>query len=141
MEEEIKERSYESEYVAGEILVCFLGKLHAETGFVKKFSELLGYQVKDEEYEFGKSYIILTKPGEEEKACNDFKSFMIKGQGLVDWASRHDLKLERRWNDLEELVSMAESLRDDAEHSDSAYNKKIDDIIDYAQKIKEPEKQ
>ncbi|HJX05276.1 MAG TPA: hypothetical protein VJ461_01040 [Candidatus Nanoarchaeia archaeon] len=138
---EAEKKDYEPKYAVGEILVCFLGNLNAEDGFVRKMSEFLGYQVKDEEYEFGESYIILTKPGEEEKACNEFKSFRIKDQEWVDWAARRDIKLEKRWNDLEELVGMAESLRDDPEYADVVYNKKLDEIIDYANKIKEPGKQ
>jgi len=126
------------EYATGEVLVHFLDRINVNDDFARTVVELVGYKLKDEEYDFGDCYIILTKPGEEDKACEDLKTLRIKSQNLVDWVTRRDLKLEKRSRDLDELVGMAESLRDNPEQGDSEYNKSLDEIIGYASSLKVP---
>jgi hypothetical protein len=133
-------KDYKPEYAKGEILVQFMDNVHTNNGFVHDLLELVGYQLKDEEYdeeyELGEAYVVQTKPGEEEKACCDLRTLRIKNHKLVDWAVRRDLKLEQRFKDLDELVNIAESIRDNAENGDTDYNKSLDEIIKYAKKLK-----
>jgi hypothetical protein len=129
-------KGYKPEYAKGEILVQFTGNVHTNDGFVHDLLELAGYQLKDEEYEIGEAYIVQTKPGEEEKACRDLRTLRIKNHKLVDWAVRRDLKFEQRFKDLDELVNISESIRDNAENGDTDYNKSLDELIKYAKKLK-----
>ncbi|MBU1198284.1 MAG: hypothetical protein KKF46_05190 [Nanoarchaeota archaeon] len=125
---------YTPDYAKGEILVCFLNKIDANKGFAKTLAKSLGYELKDEDYEVGGSYIIQTLPGKEEKACADFK----KEKRFVDWAERRDLKLEKRFHDLDTLVALAEEVRDNASDCNLDYNKRLGSLIDYARSLKEP---
>lgn len=130
-------KGYKPEYAKGEILVQFLHNVNANDDFVQTVIELVGYKLKDEEYEFGDAYIVQTNPGEEEKACYELQNLRIKKHKLVDWAARRDLKLEQRFRDSDELVSLAESVRDNAGNINSDYHKSLDEIINYANKLKE----
>jgi hypothetical protein len=141
---------YEPGYAEGEILVCpreatlFDKDPRADFGdeFFRTVGLLKGYLLSNEQHD-GTWYIFKTKPGEEKAAIDYFSKLEIKSSDNttikpVDWAVRRDLKLERRWKDLEELISLAESLRDNPELGKKGYNKQLDKIIDYSQKLKEP---
>jgi hypothetical protein len=128
---------YKPEYAKGEVLVHFLDCINVNDDFVRTVVELVGYKLKDENYELGDLYIILVEPGEEEKACEGLKTLRIKSQNLVDWADRRDLKFEKRSRELDELVDMTQSLNDDPEQGDADYNKSLDEIINYASSLKE----
>jgi len=133
-------KGYKPEYAKGEILVQFLDNIHANYDFVRALIKLAGYKLKNEEYELGEAYIVQTKPGEEEKACRDLRTLRIKNHKLVDWVERRDLQLEQRFKDLDELVNIAESIRDNAEAGNTDYNKNLDEIINYANRLKEKNK-
>ena len=128
---------YNPDYAKREVLVHFIDNLHVTNDFVRTVVELVGYKLKDEGYEFGGSYIVLTNPDDEDKACKDLKTLRIKDQNLVDWAARRDLKFEKRSRDLDELIDLTETLRDDPEQGDTDYNKSLDEIIGYASSLKE----
>jgi hypothetical protein len=121
--------SYKPKYAKGEVLVHFLDHLHLSDDFARNVVNLAGYKLKDENYEFGDSYIVITKPGEEEAACKELRNLRIMSKDLVDWVTRRDLKLEQRYKDLDEIAELAAELRDEPEKSDADYEQCLDDII------------
>ena len=116
---------YAPEYAQGQILVDFINKTTDD--FVREFGKGLGYELLDEEYAYDDFYIFKTPIGKEGEAIE----ILAKYSKFVEHVRRRDLKIERRWNKLEELAVMVENLNDNAELSDEDYNQRLEEIRDY----------
>lgn len=123
---------YRPEYAKGEIVVQFLVDVNCNKGFVKAFGDILGYEVIEKEGRQYGYFIFKTKEGDEKKACERFKA----EKTFVDYAVRRDTKLESEYENLEQAIDMLRNLIDDVPLPKGGYKKKLDEIIDYIQKIK-----
>ena len=118
---------YQPEYAKGQILVHF--KRPYSDAFIREFGETLGYTLLDNEERAG--HVFKTEPGKEEEALNKFKSF----SDFVEWTDYRDIKMESRWESLEEAIDLLQQLHDNVEIPDNEYNTKLREIQDYLQKI------
>jgi hypothetical protein len=115
----------EREFVKGQILVCF--KKPYCKNFVREFGKTLGYNLSEEEYRYGSLYIFQTEIGKEEETRKGFEFY----SKFVDWTSLRDLKIERRWGELESIIKKFEELSEDvAEISDKDYKQRLNQIIE-----------
>lgn len=121
---------YEPEYSKGEILVNFREDIDPSPDLARSFGMRLGYELKGFWDHGDNTFIYSTSEGEEEKACLMFK----KHADFVDWAEKRDLKMETRWDSLEEIISMMRSLRDNPGLPDKQYDDKLKEISDYITK-------
>ncbi|MCD6381468.1 MAG: hypothetical protein J7L43_00625 [Candidatus Aenigmarchaeota archaeon] len=120
---------YEPQYAKGEILVAFSKSIDKD--FARKFGEVLGYELSDDEYRHGYNiFIYKTSPGKEREAIEKFKSH----SDFVMWAERRDIKLENRWNLLERVEKMINNLIDNAEIPDKEYESKIEELCEILRK-------
>ena len=122
---------YEPEYAEGQILVHF--KIPVAHGFAETLGEFLGYKALEESYSYGDNvFIYETGKGKEKQALKKF----LEQKPFVDWTNRRDIKLEKRWEDLEIIIGRVEELRDNSELPDKEYNRKLDQLCNYLQKLK-----
>jgi hypothetical protein len=116
---------YEPEYAKGQILVVF--KNRCGEGFAQDFGKTLGYRLLDETYEHGEAYIFQTEVGKENEAKERFAAY----SEFVDWADLRDIKMEARWNSLEQAIAKIQDLHDNVEIPDNSYNQRLKEIIEY----------
>jgi len=105
----MKPKKYQPKYAKGQILVEF--KPQVSRDFAKTFGENIGFKISDEDYEHGTAFIYQTKPGEEKQAKITFQ----RHKKFIAWADLRDLRLEARWNELEEIIAALENLGDNAD--------------------------
>jgi len=124
---------YKPKYAKGQILVEF--KRATSQEFARTFGKQIGFEFADEDYEHGLYAVAYkTKPGKERQAIKKFKSY----PDFVKWAYLRDIKLEARWNHLEEIAEEVKAISDDASTlSDREYERRRKLI---ASKLKLPEK-
>jgi hypothetical protein len=142
--EEIAKNKYVPEYAEGEILVCFKDlrlttpkksvSMSLTQGFDGYLGTLLGYEVSEERLDFYDSVIVYKVPkGKETEACAKFKKY----SEFVDWAERRDVKAERRYDGLDDVIRKMENLRDDCDtQSDEMFKSKLKEISNYMNKLK-----
>ena len=118
---------YEPDYAKGEIIVSYLEDIDSNDQFAKTFGKSLGYDLAGAYKNDDSVFIYKTHAGKEEEACEEFES----QDKFTDWASRRDLKLERRWESLEQGIEMLTDLNDYAELPDIEYAERLDKIIAY----------
>lgn len=126
---------YEPEYAKGEIIVFFKDN---EEGvgedFASTFGSYIGFELKEAWERGDGAYVYSCTEGKEEEAIENFKKFAT----FVGGAERRDLKLERRWGEAEEVIGMAESLRDGCDNLlKDEYNNRLKEISDYLNEIME----
>lgn len=119
-------QDYEPEFADGLIIVFFKGTVGRQ--FAEDFGNILGYELEDEEVDYG-GFFYKTPKGKELEACQDFEE-----QGVVDGAERFDLKSDRRYKQIEELEEMVENL-DGVVLDDPGYKKELENIKKYIEKI------
>jgi len=124
-------KGYQPNYAQREILVVFKGFPDMNDNFAKIFGQIIGYELLGT-YEHSESdYIFQTPVGQEDKACKEFASH----EKFIDCASRRDLKLDKRWNELEEAERKIQDLHENADLPDDEYNKQLQKIIEYLQSL------
>lgn len=116
---------YTPEYAKGQILVEFKGNCGVDKA--RYLGEGLGYVLSDEEYPYCEYHIFETEEGKEGAAIEIFAKY----REFVKHVCRRDVKMETRWNKLEELAIMVENLNNNVELSDENYNQRLDEITDY----------
>jgi hypothetical protein len=131
---EQKLMTYDPEYSTGEILVCF--RKNVDGGFADNFGEIIGYKLSYEKQFTKGTFVYLTNEGNEEEAI---QRFMEHSPRIVDWASRRDLRLERRWQGLDELANRVADLQDEAELPHKQYQERLRSIADYVAKLHDSE--
>ena len=114
---------YEPEYAQGQILVVF--KDDQGEGFARGFGKTLGYELSDERYEHGEAYIFETEVGGEKKAKEKFSEY----SDFIDCVSLRDIKIEARWEGLEQAMTEVQGLHDDSELPDNLYRKRLEGIV------------
>lgn len=123
---------YRPKYAKGEILVSFRAGCGHKI-FAMMFGEALGYSLTDEKYVRGCDvFIYKTKRGKEKEACKRFEEF----SDFVESAHLRDVKLDAEYENLEQAIDMFRNLLDDVPLPKGEYKKRLDDIVDYIQKIK-----
>lgn len=100
---------YKPKSAEGQILVEFKSEVNRD--FARTFGKQIGIRLAKEDYEHGDAFIYQTEPGEERQAIKEFKRY----RKFVAWADLRDLRLEARWNELEEIIAALENLRDNAD--------------------------
>lgn len=126
---------YEPEYANGEIIVFFrYNKEGIGEDFASAFGSYLGFGLK-EEWERGDYAFVYNCPdGKEEEAIEKFTKLVT----FVDGSCRRDLKMERRWDEIEEAERMIEGLGEECDHlSKYMYNNRLTRISDYLNRIME----
>jgi hypothetical protein len=129
---------YKPEYADGQILVRFLDKWGMNEGFMDTFLQSIGYKFKDQhEYILPEGdYVVVEVPvGEEDKACQDIKQH----SKFVDWATRRDLKYERRSKNIEDILDTAKDLDSHSNLPTKEYNSKLDELKSLIEKYQEKE--
>ncbi|MBT3405117.1 hypothetical protein HN832_04300 [archaeon] len=121
---------YKPEYAEGQILVRFLEA--QQMVFACSFGKGLGYELSEEGYP-DYAFLFLTKPGNEDKAIEEFKA----EADFVDGAYRRDLKREKRESDLEKLGREIQGLRNNIEIPKEEYCMKLRGIEKVAREIRE----
>jgi len=116
---------YEPEYAKGQIVVIW------KVNIGKEFGETLGYKFLGNDYT--NQEIFKTPEEGEEKVGKHF----MKYPEFVETFYLRDLKLERRWESLEEPEQMLNSLRDTCEKPTQEYNQALEEIINYLENCKE----
>jgi hypothetical protein len=106
---------YQPKYAKGQILVGFRGD-HSEA-FAREFGHVLGYKLIDEWDHDSNAYVYSVPENKEDTAC---KSFALYTE-FVAYAMLRDMKLESRWQSLEQAIEMMTELTDDCEIPDSQY--------------------
>lgn len=126
-------RKYKPKHAKGQILVCFKLEKDCSKEFARIFGGFIGYVLSDEDYDRGGNvFIYKTEKGEEREACKQF----LKYGDFVDWASLRDSKMEVRWDRADRVLTMAQSLYDDAGLPDDEYAEEIEKIINYLEELK-----
>ncbi|MBT3397372.1 hypothetical protein HOA55_00900 [archaeon] len=115
---------YEPEHAPGQILVVF--KEPTRKDFAQDFGKTLGYELSDEEYNHGDAYIFQTDVGGEEEAIAKF----VPCSEFVDWAGFRDIKIEARWESLEQAMAGIQSLQEEASLPDNLYNEKLEKMVE-----------
>lgn len=116
---------YVPEYAKGEILVCFFDKVE----FGEKFGSALGYELSENQWNHAENVVTYKVPvGQEDEAIRIFTGY----REFVDWAEKRDLKQEKRWGQLENIVRAAEELRDDVAISEEDYELALGKIAELA---------
>lgn len=121
---------YRPEYAKGQILVVF--KNNCSEDFACDFGRTIGYRLSDEDYKHIDAYIFKTELGKEKEAIERFKAY----PEFVDWADLRDIKIESRWDSLEQAIDKVQELYDNIELPDNQYNQKLDEICIYLKQLK-----
>lgn len=119
--------TYQPEYAEGEIVVSF--RLPVSDDFARTFGELTGYKLKNKSRFYNNCFIYQTE--EEDEAIEKFSKY----PDIVDWASLRDLKLESKWNGLEQIINSLRDLQDTLEVSDEEYLIRINEICDSLREV------
>ncbi len=102
---------YVPEYAAEEVLV----KPHDKYKEIRDISKIIsirsGYELKEKWYKDPEIYIFSVPVGQEDRACLQFQ----EDKEFVEWAERRDLKQERIWDSLDEVLGSLENARDSPE--------------------------
>lgn len=122
--------AYKPEYAQGQILVVF--KRDCSRAFAEDFGKFMEYKLSCEEYEHDNAYIFETRVGCEEEAVGCFELY----PDFVDSAHLRDIKLEKRWDSLEQAKSKLQDLHDNIKVPDKAYNNELENIIRYLDNLK-----
>ena len=120
---------YQPIYAKGEIFVRF--KDPFGPGFAEEWGSYIGYELSDETTE-GDYFIFKTEEGKENEALKKFESY----PEFVDWGELRDLKLESRVKNHDEAIEMIDEFSD-LNLPDDRYNKKLEDVIHYLEKLKQ----
>jgi len=120
------------DYACSEILVGFRKQINCNDSFAEKFGKGFGYDLVGEWNHDYNVYIYQVPKDAETEAC---ERFMSKKE-FVGWAETKDVKIEKRWENLEEAIDKLNSLHNDAEISDERYIARLDIIIEYIKSIK-----
>ncbi|MEA3514552.1 MAG: hypothetical protein U9R34_03690 [Nanoarchaeota archaeon] len=120
------------DYTFSEILVGFRQQIDCNDSFAEKFGKGLGYDLVGD-WKYGDNVYIYQVPKDAEtEACERFR---FKKE-FVEWAETKDVKIEKRWESLEEAIDKLDSLHNDAEINDKKYAERLDIIIEYIKSIK-----
>ncbi|HYD03924.1 MAG TPA: hypothetical protein VEC16_06530 [Alphaproteobacteria bacterium] len=127
---------YKPVYAKGQIIVCYKNNNYDMGPALGKH---LGYEILKEESKNQPAgvFVYKIKEGAESEAQKKFSKYTE----FVEWVSLKDLKEEKRGENLEKLLDDVQDLRDEiTEYPDKKYNSKLTEIINYIERIKEPEK-
>lgn len=122
---------YEPEYAEGEILVSF--RIEAGEGFARDLGQTLDYDLKgrDGRWEYGDAVVYEVPAGEEDEACEKFED----REDFVDWAARRDVRLEKRWEGVEEAEEMLDEI--DFKAGSDECKEKLDELISFLEELKD----